>query len=129
MQDITVMKCTTVRTVGPRACSKFWGVARSEDFACATLPTTPLIFKAKFQIFVTPPSFKINFKITASPKKGNDNLFHQRETALITAYKLYMEYKTTTKLRQSTLWRRLKLVMTHNFTELKAEELNPLHHQ
>ena len=30
-----------------RACYKF-GVAGSEDFACATLPTTPLIFKAKF---------------------------------------------------------------------------------
>ena len=27
----------------------FWG-AGSEDFACATLPTTPLIFKAKFKI-------------------------------------------------------------------------------
>ena len=33
----------------------FWGVAESEDFACATLPTTPLIFKAKFKIFVTLP--------------------------------------------------------------------------
>ena len=32
-----------------------------------------------------------------------------------------MEYKTTTKLKQSTLWRRLKLMMTHNFTEYKAE--------
>ena len=29
------------------------GVAGSGDFACATLPTTPLIFKAKFKIFVT----------------------------------------------------------------------------
>ena len=29
------------------------GVAGSEDFACATLPTTPLIFKAKLKIFVT----------------------------------------------------------------------------
>ena len=28
--------------------SKFWGVAGLEDFACATLPTTALIFKAKF---------------------------------------------------------------------------------
>ena len=32
------------------------GVAGSEDFACATLPTTPLIFKAKFNILVTLPS-------------------------------------------------------------------------
>ena len=31
-----------------------------------------------------------------------------------------MEYKTTTKLKQSTLWRRLKLVMTHNSREQKA---------
>ena len=31
------------------------GVAGSKDFACATLPTTPLIFKAKFKIFVTLP--------------------------------------------------------------------------
>ena len=35
----------------------FWGgVAGSEDFAFATLPTTPLIFKAKFKISVTVPS-------------------------------------------------------------------------
>ena len=26
---------------------KFWGVAGSEDLACATLPTTPLDFQAK----------------------------------------------------------------------------------
>ena len=32
-----------------------------------------------------------------------------------------MEYKTTTKLKQSTLWQRPKLIMTHNFTELKAD--------
>ena len=32
-----------------------------------------------------------------------------------------MEYKTTTKLKQSILWQRLKLIMTHNFTEYKAE--------
>ena len=32
-----------------------------------------------------------------------------------------MEYKITTKLKQSTLWQRLKLIMTHNFTESKAE--------
>ena len=29
------------------------GLEGSEDFACATLLTTPLIFKAKFKIFVT----------------------------------------------------------------------------
>ena len=34
----------------------FEGVAGSEDFACATLPTTPLIFKEKYKIFVTLPS-------------------------------------------------------------------------
>ena len=34
----------------------FLGVAGSEDFACGTLPTTPLIFKSKFEIFVTPLS-------------------------------------------------------------------------
>ena len=38
------------------------GVAGSEDFACATLPTTPLIFKAKFEIFVTLPSKKSDLK-------------------------------------------------------------------
>ena len=27
--------------------SKFWGVAGSEDFACATLPTIPLDFQGK----------------------------------------------------------------------------------
>ena len=36
-----------------------------------------------------------------------------------------MEYKTTTKLKQNTLWRRLKLIMTHNFTEYKAEAEGP----
>ena len=40
-----------------------------------------------------------------------------RRTILITVYKLYEEYKTTTKLKQSTLWWRLTLIMTHNFTE------------
>ena len=34
--------------VGFSARSKFWGgVAGSEDFACATLPTTPLDFQGK----------------------------------------------------------------------------------
>ena len=38
--------------------SIFFGgeMAGSEDFASATLPTTPLIFKAKLKIFVTLPS-------------------------------------------------------------------------
>ena len=37
-----------------------------------------------------------------------------------------MEYKTTTKLKQSTLWWRLsELVMTLNFTEYKAEAESP----
>ena len=31
-----------------------------------------------------------------------------------------MEYKTTTKLKQSTLWRRLKLIMTQ-FYRIKGE--------
>ena len=34
----------------------FGGVAGSEDFTCATLPTTPFIFKARLKIFVTLPS-------------------------------------------------------------------------
>ena len=34
----------------------FGGVAGSEDFACATPLPPPLIFKAKFKIFVTLPS-------------------------------------------------------------------------
>ena len=34
----------------------FAGVAGSEDFACATLPTTPLDFQGKIKIFVTLPS-------------------------------------------------------------------------
>ena len=34
----------------------FWGVAGSEDFACATLPTTPLDLQGKLKIFVTLPS-------------------------------------------------------------------------
>ena len=40
-----------------------------------------------------------------------------RRTLLITAYRLYMEYKTMTKPNQSTLYWRLKLIMTHNFTK------------
>ena len=35
-----------------------------------------------------------------------------------------MEDKTTTQLKQSTLWRMQKLIMTHNFTEEK-EEVEP----
>ena len=38
--------------------SNFGGVAESEDFGYATLPTTPLDFEAKFEIFVTLPSSK-----------------------------------------------------------------------
>ena len=49
----------------PCARCKFWGVVGSEDFAHATLPTTtPLIFKAKFKIFVT--LLKIRFKIAVT---------------------------------------------------------------
>ena len=107
----------------------------------------PLIFKRKFKIFVTLSLLKIRFKISVTPsplsEKGqsqnygasiNSNhlltlngllslkfLLHMATSFIkenrITAYKLYMEYKTTTKVKQSTLCWKLKLIMTHNFTE------------
>ena len=50
-----------------RAHSKFWGVAGSEDFASATLPTTPLDFQNKIRNFCHPTLLKIRFKITVTP--------------------------------------------------------------
>ena len=47
--------------------SKFWGVAGSEDFACATLPTIPLDFQDKIKNFCHPTLLKIRFKITVTP--------------------------------------------------------------
>ena len=47
----------------------FWGVAGSEDFACATLPTTPLDFQGKIKHFCHPTLLKIRFKITVIPPK------------------------------------------------------------
>ena len=50
----------------------FSGVAGSEDFAFATLPTTPLDFQGKISNFCHPTLLKIRFKITVTPllKKG-----------------------------------------------------------
>ena len=45
----------------------FWGVAGSEDFAFATLPTTPLDFQGKISNFCHPTLLKIRFKITVTP--------------------------------------------------------------
>ena len=45
----------------------FGGVAGSEDFVCATLPTTPLDFQSKIKNFCHPTLLKIRFKITVTP--------------------------------------------------------------
>ena len=45
----------------------FRGVEGSEDFACATLPTTPLDFQGKIKNFFHPTLLKIRFKITVIP--------------------------------------------------------------
>ena len=45
----------------------FGGLAGSEDFACATLPTTPLDFQDKIKNFCHPTLLKIRFKITVTP--------------------------------------------------------------
>ena len=45
----------------------FWGVAGSEDFGCATLPTTPLDFQGKIKNFCHPALQKIRSKITVTP--------------------------------------------------------------
>ena len=47
-----------------------FGGAGSEDFACATLPTNPLIFKAKFKIFVALPSQKSDLRQLSPPSKS-----------------------------------------------------------
>ena len=49
------------------------GVAGSEDFASATLPTTPLDFQGKMKNFCHPTLLKIRFKLIVTPpppKKG-----------------------------------------------------------
>ena len=45
----------------------FGGVAGSEDFGCATLPTTPLDFQGKIWNFFHPTLQKIRSKITVTP--------------------------------------------------------------
>ena len=47
--------------------SNFEGVAGSEDFACATLPTTPFDFQGKVENFCHPTLQKIGFKIDVTP--------------------------------------------------------------
>ena len=44
-------------------------VAGSEDFACATLRTTPLDFQGKIENFCHSTLLKIRFKITVTPLK------------------------------------------------------------
>ena len=45
----------------------FWGVVGSEDFACATLPTTPLDFQGNIENFCHPALQEIKSKITVTP--------------------------------------------------------------
>ena len=47
--------------------SNFEGVAGSEDFACAPLPTTPFDFQGKVEKFCHPTLQKIRFKIGVTP--------------------------------------------------------------
>ena len=47
--------------------SNFEGVAGLEDFACATLPTTPFDFQGKVDNFCHPTLLKIRFKIGSPP--------------------------------------------------------------
>ena len=47
----------------------FGGVTGSEDFACATLPTTPADFQGKIKNFCHPTLQKIRSKITVTPPK------------------------------------------------------------
>ena len=47
--------------------SNFGGMAGSEDFACATLPTTPLDFQGKIKNFCHPTLLKVRFKISVTP--------------------------------------------------------------
>ena len=51
----------------------FGGVAGSEDFTCATLPTTPLDFRGKIKNFCHPTLLKIGFKITVTPLPPSKN--------------------------------------------------------
>ena len=43
------------------------GVAGSEDFSCATLPTTPFDFQGKVKNFCHPILLKIRLKISVTP--------------------------------------------------------------
>ena len=68
--------CILVQVDAEGARSKFWGVAGSEDLACATLPTTPFDFQGKITNFCHPSLIKITFKITVTPppKKKHDKV-------------------------------------------------------
>ena len=50
----------------PGGRSKFWGMAESEDFACATLPYFPHDFQGKIKNFCNPTLLKIRFNITVT---------------------------------------------------------------
>ena len=60
-------KCPKIDQMVPVHIPNFWGVAGSEDFASATLPTTPLDFQSKIKNFCHPTLLKIWFKITVTP--------------------------------------------------------------
>ena len=96
----------------------------------------PTLLKIRFTITVTPPplppektvqsencsaSIDSNGLLTLSRLLSLKFLLHMTTSfmriILITAYKLQVEYKTITKLKQSTLWWRLEFIKTHNFTE------------
>ena len=69
IKDITQCPCTLSNFFG--------GVAGSEDFACATLPTTPLDFQGKIKNFCHPTLLIIGFKIavTPFPQKGQSQYY------------------------------------------------------
>ena len=58
---VTMSAISPVKALTKVHVSNFEGMAGLEDFACATLPTNPLIFKAKLKFFChpTPPKNQI----------------------------------------------------------------------
>ena len=67
--DCDILAVTIATTLEENKCTFqiLGGVAGSEDFACATLPTTPFDFQGKIKIFCHPTLLKIRFKMTVTP--------------------------------------------------------------
>ena len=91
----------------------FGGVAGSEDFACATFPTTPLDFQGKIKNFCHPTLQKIRSKITVTPpqkKRGQSQNYGASINSKFTFQKHFEEILG----RCNTRCHRIRLLVNKN---------------